>query len=175
MLHAQATTVNPNSRQTCSGCGSNTHWILGTPPRHSHCPAWGKTCQICNKPNHQASACRQQSSANSLMAHIQLSNDIPYKCISHQKLMMHALRRSMSSQIVVLTYAWEYESNFIKWVSQSQISVRATNRSKQLVVPLHAKDGFQSNLSLKGIALHNPCTSARKSIVYTSANKCVWL
>ena len=38
--------------QACSGCNSDTHEIVGTPPRHS--PRMGELCDTCKKPNHFA-------------------------------------------------------------------------------------------------------------------------
>ena len=32
--------------KTCNGCASKEHGIPGMPPRHSYCPAWGKTCSF---------------------------------------------------------------------------------------------------------------------------------
>ena len=63
--------------QACSGCGSNTHGIVGTPPRHSHCPAWGKLCDTCKKPNHFAPVCRKSTAtASSLVAHVHYDSNI---------------------------------------------------------------------------------------------------
>ena len=59
--------------QCCSGCGSTSHGIPGTPDRANTCPAWGKSCLKCNIQNHFASACRR-SSTN--MSHVQLSEDL---------------------------------------------------------------------------------------------------
>ena len=36
--------------QACSRCGSDTHGIMGTPPRHSHCPAWGNSVTHARSP-----------------------------------------------------------------------------------------------------------------------------
>ena len=70
---------NLQQRKSCSGCGSTAHGVLGCPPRHSHCPAWGKICSACRKPNHTSDVCRinkatasQFSESNSLIAHVQL-------------------------------------------------------------------------------------------------------
>ena len=53
-----------NKQQSCSGCGSNSHGIQGTPERANNCPAWGKTCNKCNILNHFASVCRQTTPTN---------------------------------------------------------------------------------------------------------------
>ena len=61
------------ARKTCSGCGSNCHGTKGTPPRHSHCPAWGQTCSSCQKPNHFDAVCRKPAANNqvrALIAHL---------------------------------------------------------------------------------------------------------
>ena len=81
--------LQPTSKQVCSGCGSTKHGVVGTPPQHSHSPAWGKLCQTCKKPNHFALACHKLSETNtiidspqpeigSLIAHVQYksTNDI---------------------------------------------------------------------------------------------------
>ena len=36
--------------QACSGCGSDTHGIAGTPTRHSHCPTWGNSVTHARSP-----------------------------------------------------------------------------------------------------------------------------
>ena len=61
--------------QTCNGCGSKDHGIPGMPPRHSHCPAWGKTCNSCKRPNHMSAVCRQPSTASGLIAHVKYQTD----------------------------------------------------------------------------------------------------
>ena len=64
-------------RQACSGCGSNTHGIVGTPPRHSHCPAWGKLCDTCKKPNIFAPVCcKPTATVSSLVAHVHYDSNI---------------------------------------------------------------------------------------------------
>ncbi len=63
-------------RLVCAGCGSNTHGIPGLPPRHSHCPAWGKFCDECKKPNHQTSVCHRDSFASGLIAHVHYNPEI---------------------------------------------------------------------------------------------------
>ncbi len=65
--------------QHCNGCGSSSHGIPGTNPRHSHCKAWGTICTNCKRPNHFAAACRhpESKSASSLIAHVQF-------CEKHQ-------------------------------------------------------------------------------------------
>jgi hypothetical protein len=45
------------------------------PPRHSHCPAWGKTCNSCKRPNHMSAVCRQPSTASGLIAHVKYQTD----------------------------------------------------------------------------------------------------
>ena len=63
--------------QACSGCGSDTHRIVGTPPRHSHCPAWGRLCDTCKKPNHFAPVCRKPTAtASGLVAHVHYDSNI---------------------------------------------------------------------------------------------------
>ena len=50
---------------------------MGTPPRHSHCPAWGKLCDTCKKPNHFAPVCRKSTAtASSLVAHVHYDSNI---------------------------------------------------------------------------------------------------
>ncbi len=61
--------------KTCNGCGSTEYGIPGMPPRHSHCPAWGKTCSFCKRQNHMSAVCRQPSSARGLLAHMQYKAD----------------------------------------------------------------------------------------------------
>ena len=56
-----------NKQKSCSGCGSTTHGIFGTYPRHSHCPAWGTICVNCNRPNHDAAVCRQDPEISGMM------------------------------------------------------------------------------------------------------------
>ena len=48
---------------------------LGTPPHHSHCPAWGKLCDTCKKPNHFAPVCRT-ATASGLVAHVHYDSNI---------------------------------------------------------------------------------------------------
>ena len=54
--------VQPNVK--CSGCGSDSH-----PPGKSmirtDCPAWGKTCNNCGRPNHFRAVCRQSKAQSS--------------------------------------------------------------------------------------------------------------
>ena len=60
--------------ESCSGCGSADHGTRGTPPRHTHCPAWGKQCSHCKRDNHFEAVCRRglpSSNACALVCHIQ--------------------------------------------------------------------------------------------------------
>ena len=54
-------------RRTCAGCGAATH-----NDRPKDCPAWGKSCHNCNRPNHFYSVCRQpkRDSASAIIAHV---------------------------------------------------------------------------------------------------------
>ena len=63
----------------CSGCGSTEHAMM---ERSTLCPAWGKDCLYCKKPNHFADVCRKKnpesepdSSAEALIAHVRHSGD----------------------------------------------------------------------------------------------------
>ena len=50
---------NPEARnRKCNKCGYNTH------RKHESCPAKGKQCDFCNKPNHFASMCRKKNKSN---------------------------------------------------------------------------------------------------------------
>ena len=64
-----------SKKRNCSGCGSEEHGMRGMPVRSTHCPAWGKTCDLCKIQNHFPSVCRSapDASANSflLCAHVQ--------------------------------------------------------------------------------------------------------
>ena len=64
---------NSQKITACHGCGSSEHGIPGLPPRHSHCPAWGKTCTLCKRPNHLSAVCRQPSTVRGLIAHVQFN------------------------------------------------------------------------------------------------------
>lgn len=46
----------------CRGCGSKTHGFGTSRPRKFHCPAMGKVCNKCQKPNHFASVCNSRTS-----------------------------------------------------------------------------------------------------------------
>lgn len=59
--------------QRCSGCGSDRHGILGTAKRAGNCPAWGKACTKCKRPNHFARVCRQKPGDST--AHVQENDD----------------------------------------------------------------------------------------------------
>ena len=63
--------------QSCSGCGSTSHGIMGGNQRSSHCPAWNKTCSACKRPNHFAAVCRNKTApaAYSLVAHVKYDSD----------------------------------------------------------------------------------------------------
>ena len=65
--------ANKNT-QPCSGCGSLSHGQPGTNNRATTCPAWGKTCNYCNRSNHFSTVCRQRSTsadtANALIARV---------------------------------------------------------------------------------------------------------
>lgn len=50
----QRTTNRP-----CNGCGNRQH----LPDGRSSCPAWGKVCRKCKKPNHFTSVCRSNKAA----------------------------------------------------------------------------------------------------------------
>ena len=67
-------------RTNCNGCGSVEHGIPDTPSRAQECPAWGKTCEVCQKPNHLSRVCYRKSpdtSARSLflVAHVYYDAD----------------------------------------------------------------------------------------------------
>ena len=63
--------------QACSGCGSDTYRMVGTPPRHSHCPTWGKLCDTCKKPNHFAPVCHKSTAtASGLVVHVHYDSNI---------------------------------------------------------------------------------------------------
>ena len=56
----------------CQGCGSTQHGVLGKPPRHTHCLAWGQNCTKCQLPNHFETVCRQeQKNVEALICHIE--------------------------------------------------------------------------------------------------------
>ena len=64
-------TTHNTKPQACSGCGSHSHGTRGSHNRATECPAWGKICNSCQRPNHFAAVCRQSASANSvLIAHV---------------------------------------------------------------------------------------------------------
>ena len=79
--HAVRTSLYRRQKQqnsqhtTCNGCGSTEHGIPGMPPRHSHCPAWGKTCSFCKRQNHMSGVCRQPSTARGLVGHVKYNAD----------------------------------------------------------------------------------------------------
>lgn len=50
---------DPSKSKKCSGCGQALH-----PKGRSSCPAWGKNCRKCGKPNHFVSVCRSPSSTS---------------------------------------------------------------------------------------------------------------
>ena len=50
----------------CPGCGSHSHGQLDTNDWASKCPAWGKTCQYCHKPNHFVCVCPQKPPENAI-------------------------------------------------------------------------------------------------------------
>ena len=52
----------------CSGCGKALH-----PKGRTFCPAWGKTCNKCKKPNHFVNVCR-----GSVNASIETAEEDPY-------------------------------------------------------------------------------------------------
>ena len=55
----------------CQGCGSTQHGVLGKPPCHSHCLAWGQNCTKCQLPNHFETVCRQdQENVEALVANV---------------------------------------------------------------------------------------------------------
>ena len=60
--HKQTPTPTTSQHTTCSGCGSKDHGAPGSNNRHRTCPAWGKTCTNCGKPNHFAKVCRLKDS-----------------------------------------------------------------------------------------------------------------
>ena len=64
-----------HKQQSCSGCGSSQDGTIGKKPRHSHCPAWGKSGTNCNLPNHTATVCRKPSTTSSLIAHVQYNSN----------------------------------------------------------------------------------------------------
>ena len=103
---------------TCQGCGSTTHGVEKTPPRNTHCPAWGKQCQSCQRFNHQANVClHRPSEANciegssaedtpSLIAHVQYSSQSDCYSASDSLEEIHALLtprlpNSSSSSILI--------------------------------------------------------------------------
>ena len=45
--------------QVCKGCGASSHG----PNRSTDCPAWGKECFECGKPNHLASVCNSKENS----------------------------------------------------------------------------------------------------------------
>ena len=53
--------------QPCRGCGANP------PHLRTSCPAWGKTCNNCKRPNHFSAVC--QSSTRSDVAHVSWDPD----------------------------------------------------------------------------------------------------
>ena len=58
----------------CFGCGKAFH-----AKGRTSCPAWGKTCSKCKKPNHFTSVCRRRYAAN---ASIQATEEDPYELSS---------------------------------------------------------------------------------------------
>ena len=55
---AEKSLRNPTIKSKCRGCGG------GFPHREKPCPAKGKTCHKCNKPNHFAKFCLTQPQGN---------------------------------------------------------------------------------------------------------------
>ena len=123
-----------HKQQSCSGCGSYQHGTIGTKPRHSHCPAWGKSCTNCNLPNHTATVCRKPSTTSSLIAHVQYNSnadsfsspnilqEIPAKVspdISNIQ--------PVTLDIVELTSAWLEQNNCTDWIYKLHIFVHVTN------------------------------------------------
>ena len=49
-------------KKGCRGCGSKYHGFGTGKPRKFHCPAIGKMCNKCQKPNHFASVCNSRTS-----------------------------------------------------------------------------------------------------------------
>ena len=69
--------LRQNPPESCSGCGSTEHGILGTPPRNTHCPAWGHKCTSCKRFNHFDAVCRKVAPAGqtrSLVCHIRYNS-----------------------------------------------------------------------------------------------------
>jgi hypothetical protein len=54
------------STGTCSSCGGKNH------KSRSNCPAFGKTCHICEKPNHYARCCRSKVKPNIVLKVLQV-------------------------------------------------------------------------------------------------------
>ena len=53
-----------NRRRRCRGCGRTTH-AEGKSMARSDCPAWGKTCNACKRPNHFDKVCERRASRSS--------------------------------------------------------------------------------------------------------------
>ena len=51
-------------KRQCRGCGRNTH-PNGKSMARSDCPAWGKTCNSCKRPNHFDKVCERRESRSS--------------------------------------------------------------------------------------------------------------
>lgn len=63
-----STPKRTTNTKTCAGCGKALH-----PKGRTFCPAWGKTCNKCRKPNHFMNVCRGSANAS-----IETAEEDPY-------------------------------------------------------------------------------------------------
>jgi len=61
-IHNQRPTTEADARRTCLGCGKTGHRF-----KTSECPAFGKFCNFCKKPNHFAKQCLQKNRDQSVI------------------------------------------------------------------------------------------------------------
>ena len=58
--HSNYNHTSNNTKHKCRGCDSTEHGYPGSNDRSTKCPAWGKDCTKCGKPNHFASVCKSE-------------------------------------------------------------------------------------------------------------------
>ena len=76
-------TPHPNSKTACCFCGRQGHGTRArTAIRRTQCPAFGKTCQSCGRPNHTAQMCWQTTEQESAIQEV--VSDMTEGTLPHQ-------------------------------------------------------------------------------------------
>ena len=103
-------TPHPNSKTACCFCGRQGHGTRArTAIRRTQCPAFGKTCQSCGRPNHTSQMCWQTTEQETAIQEV--VSDLTEGTLPHQTWAQRRSPPQPTLNVVVSTHRADFQTH----------------------------------------------------------------